>query len=84
MSFCRLIMMMVTLAMASSVHAAEQPAVPKLATQVCAACHGADGNSAVAMYPKIAGQFKPYTAKQLTEFKSGVRKSPVMTPSLRL
>ncbi|HYG33066.1 MAG TPA: c-type cytochrome, partial [Methylophilaceae bacterium] len=59
--------------MASSVHGAEQPAVPKLATQICAACHGADGNSAVAMYPKIAGQFKPYTAKQLTEFKSGVR-----------
>lgn len=74
-------MMMATLAAAFSVHAAEeQVAIPKLATQVCAACHGADGNSAVAMYPKIAGQFKPYTAKQLNEFKSGVRKSPVMTP----
>ena len=81
MSFCRLIMMMATLSAGYSVHAAdERPVVPKLATQVCAACHGADGNSAVAMYPKLAGQFKPYTAKQLTEFKSGVRKSPVMTP----
>lgn len=69
------------LAVAVSAQAGEAPAAaPKLVTQVCAACHGADGNSAVAMYPKIAGQFKPYTAKQLTEFKSGARKSAVMSP----
>jgi len=81
MSLRSIMMVMAALAAAVSVHAAEeQAAVPRIATQVCAACHGADGNSAVAMYPKLAGQFKPYTAKQLAEFKSGVRKSPVMTP----
>lgn len=81
MSFRSFIVLSACLATVFSVQAAEEkPAVPKIATQVCAACHGADGNSAVPMYPKLAGQFKPYTAKQLTEFKSGVRKSAVMSP----
>lgn len=36
---------------------------------VCGACHGADGNSAISMNPKLAGQHANYLAKQLTEFK---------------
>lgn len=36
---------------------------------MCAACHGADGNSPVTMYPKLAGQSANYLVKQLTEFK---------------
>jgi cytochrome c553 len=32
------------------------------------------------MYPKLAGQHTQYLDKQLTEFKSGQRKNPVMTP----
>ena len=44
----------------------------------CAACHGADGNSVISMYPKLAGQSANYTAKQLADFKSGERKDPVM------
>lgn len=39
---------------------------------VCAACHGADGNSPVAMYPKIAGQHAHYIEKQLKDFKAGM------------
>ena len=35
----------------------------------CVACHGNDGNSALAMNPKIAGQHEGYLAKQLTEFR---------------
>jgi cytochrome c553 len=46
--------------------------------QVCAACHGADGNSAIAENPKIAGQHPEYLAKQLQEFKSGKRDNAVM------
>ena len=81
MSFRSFAVLSAGLTVAVSAQAGESPAAaPKLVTQVCAACHGVDGNSAVAMYPKIAGQFKSYTAKQLTEFKSGVRKSAVMTP----
>ena len=49
-----------------------------IANQVCAACHGADGNSPLAMNPSLAGQHAGYLFKQLKEFKSGVRNSPVM------
>ncbi|WP_076417572.1 MULTISPECIES: c-type cytochrome [Colwelliaceae] len=39
---------------------------------VCAACHGVDGNGAVAIYPKLAGQSADYIAKQLADFKLGM------------
>ena len=47
---------------------------------VCGACHGADGNSADAMYPKLAGQNESYVARQLGQFKSGQRANPIMAP----
>lgn len=47
-------------------------------TAVCAACHGADGNSGTPANPKLAGQHPDYLVKQLQEFKSGKRPSPVM------
>ncbi|MBC7780746.1 MAG: cytochrome c4 [Proteobacteria bacterium] len=49
-----------------------------IAGQVCAACHGADGNSALAANPVLAGQHAGYIAKQLAEFKAGVRKNAIM------
>lgn len=45
---------------------------------VCAACHGADGNSGVPANPKLARQHPEYLVKQLQEFKSGKRPSPIM------
>ncbi|RKZ94814.1 MAG: cytochrome c4, partial [Gammaproteobacteria bacterium] len=48
--------------------------------QVCAACHGADGNSPSDMFPKLAGQGEAYLAKQLADFKSGARNNAVMAP----
>lgn len=45
---------------------------------MCVACHGADGNSLVSMYPKLAGQSANYLSKQLADFKSGARVDPVM------
>jgi cytochrome c553 len=50
-----------------------------IAGGVCAGCHGMDGNSAVPSNPTLAGQHPEYIAKQLTEFKSGIRKSAVMS-----
>ena len=47
-------------------------------TAVCAACHGADGNSAIAANPKLSQQHPEYLVKQLQEFKSGKRNDPVM------
>lgn len=63
---------------------AKAPAKPDLAkgearfTAVCAACHGADGNSGIPANPKLAQQHPQYLAKQLQEFKSGKRNSAVM------
>lgn len=48
-------------------------------TQVCAACHGQDGNSIITANPKLAGQHAEYLVKQLTNFKSGDRKNAVMS-----
>ena len=45
---------------------------------VCAACHGADGNSMVPANPKLAQQHPEYIQKQLQEFKSGKRANPIM------
>ena len=52
----------------------------QLATTVCAACHGADGNSAANANPNLAGQHGAYVAQQLAAFKSGARPSPIMQP----
>jgi cytochrome c553 len=49
------------------------------AETICAACHGADGNSSVATFPKLAGQHESYLYKQLSEFKSAGGK-----PALRV
>lgn len=54
----------------------------KVAAAVCAACHGADGNSAAAAFPKIAGQHAKYIVKQLQDMKSGERSVPQMTAFL--
>ncbi len=48
-------------------------------TAVCAACHGADGNSGSPDYPRIAGQGPEYLLKQLHEFKSGKRANAIMS-----
>ncbi len=45
---------------------------------VCVACHGVDGNSAVAANPKLAQQHPQYLIKQLQEYKSGKRNNAVM------
>ena len=59
--------------------AAGDPAkAQSIANQVCAACHGFDGNSPLPANPSLAGQHADYLLKQLTEFKSGIRNNPVM------
>jgi cytochrome c553 len=48
------------------------------AKEVCAACHGENGNSAAPDYPRLAGQHADYLAKALRDYKSGMRKNPIM------
>ena len=47
-------------------------------TAVCAACHGADGNSGTPGYPKLSQQHPEYLVKQLREYKEGKRKNAIM------
>jgi cytochrome c553 len=48
----------------------------------CAACHGADGVSASAMFPTIAGQHADYMLHTLKAYKSGQRDNPIMKASV--
>lgn len=45
----------------------------------CAACHGAEGISAVGTWPNLAGQNAPYLLAQLRAYKDGSRMDPVMS-----
>lgn len=45
---------------------------------LCGSCHGADGNSPIAMNPKLAGQSAKYIVKQLQDFKLGEREGATM------
>ncbi len=50
----------------------------QIAKQVCAVCHGADGNSPLSANPNLAGQHPAYLYKQLTEYKTGTRSNAIM------
>lgn len=50
----------------------------------CTACHGAEGNSANALWPNIAGQNASYTHAQLQAFKNGARVDPLMSSQAML
>lgn len=58
--------------------AADAEAGAALAGQVCAACHGPDGNSLAPTFPNLAGQAAGYVADQLAMMKSGDRSVPEM------
>ncbi|GAB3283369.1 c-type cytochrome [Parahaliea aestuarii] len=49
---------------------------------VCAACHGADGNSPAPTFPKLAGQNERYLFKQLQDIRDGARPVPTMAGQL--
>jgi len=52
---------------------------PEELTSTCVACHGADGNSQVGLWPSLAGQNFNYLKKQLLLIQSGQRSVPEMT-----
>jgi cytochrome c553 len=65
-------------ALALPAYAADLAAGQAKAKEICQACHGMDGNSATADYPKLAGQYPDYLAKALRDYQAGRRKNPIM------
>ena len=66
------------LILCGQVMAADLEAGKTKAAEVCASCHGADGNSPAPNFPKIGGQYRTYLVKALKDYKSGTRNDPVM------
>jgi cytochrome c553 len=58
--------------------AADIAAGAKKAEEVCAACHGKDGNSTDPNNPRLAGQWRDYLEKALRDYKSGERNNAIM------
>jgi cytochrome c553 len=65
-----------SLLMIATVHA-QEPNSDRGAVQrvvhVCAACHGEEGRSSAAVYPRLAGQMPLYTIAQLRDFRAQTR-----------
>ena len=66
------------LMLSGQVMAADIEAGKSKAAEVCASCHGADGNSPAPNFPKIGGQYRTYLVKALKDYKSGTRNDPIM------
>lgn len=87
-TFLRLVTPLASLLVLSSAWAATTEAAPAtkpdlargqaVSTQVCGACHTADGSRGSPANPILAGQHPEYLAKQLHEFKAGKRTSAIM------
>ena len=60
--------------------AAQDTEAVRAKAQVCAACHGADGNAVSPEYPSLAGQTWRYLYVQLRDFQEGRRSNPLMSP----
>lgn len=74
-----LISLIISAGLISTAFAADADAGKSKAV-MCGACHGADGNSMISMFPKIAGQGAPYLVKQLIDIRDGARSVPEMVP----
>ena len=76
----RLVFMAMGIALATTVQAAGNAERGKQkAAQVCAACHGAEGNKPTdPTQPILAGQYYDYLVRALTDYKIGRRNNPIM------
>ena len=71
-SFLSILCILVSL-VTTQVLAAGDAAAGKIKAAICAGCHGADGNSMVPSFPKLAGLGEKYMTEQLRNMKSGER-----------
>ena len=69
----------IAFSLASLASAGDIEAGKKKAGEVCAACHGPDGNKPLMPdYPILAGQHADYLAATLKKYKNGKRGNPIM------
>jgi cytochrome c553 len=62
-----------------SAHAGDLSGAKEKAEQVCAACHGKEGNAPVdPSYPRLAGQHQDYLRQALLDYRSDSRKNAIM------
>jgi cytochrome c553 len=76
----RLLALVISFALAGAANAADNAAAGKeKAAQVCAACHGPEGNKpSDPTQPILAGQHYDYLVRALTDYKVGRRNNPIM------
>jgi cytochrome c553 len=75
----RLAIVLLGALLAANVQAGDAVKGKQKASQVCAACHGADGNKPSAPdQPVLAGQYEDYLVRALTDYKLGKRTNPIM------
>jgi len=70
---------LVSLTLSSTVAlAAGDPVAGEQKSQVCQACHGADGRGTNPSYPILAGQHESYLSHALRAYRDGARENAVM------
>lgn len=67
-----------TLALTGPAQAAGDAARGQAKSEPCTACHGADGNSASAAFPHLAGQHASYLVHALQAYTTGERTNAIM------
>jgi cytochrome c553 len=55
------------------------PVVGKSKAELCFGCHGEDGNSTDPQFPKLAGQYGIYIAKQVRNYQASIRTHQIMS-----
>ena len=77
-----IVSLLLTLGITGVAHAAGDATAGQTKAAVCGACHGADGNSPLPNFPKLAGQGERYLTKQMHDIKDGKRTVLEMTGML--
>ena len=78
MSFSLRVIASLLVFVSAQAYAEGDPAAGQAKSAVCAACHGADGNSMVPNWPTLAGQHEQYLVRQISLIQSGARMVPEM------
>jgi cytochrome c553 len=78
MRFFAAIVCSLSLILSGSAYADAAAGQSTFAAKGCIGCHGAGGVSVVPTYPSLKGKDAAFVTKNLTDFRSGARKNPVM------